>query len=107
MVGFVLNELQVNKEFFKRFHHTCCCDELVFHTLLAPHIDELNIESHNSLRYINWHKVAPGRNNPGSPLTLNEEEYDDIMQSGAFFCRKVHPVISKGLICKLRENILQ
>ena len=105
VVGFVLNELQVNKEFFKRFHHTCCCDELVFHTLLAPHIDELNIESHNSLRYINWHKVALGRNNPGSPLTLNEEEYDEIMSNGALFCRKVHPVISKKLIEKLKQQV--
>lgn len=102
---FVLNELKENKDFFKRFHHTCCCDELIFHTLLAPHVDELNIETHNSLCYINWHKIAQGRNNPGSPLTLNEEEYDEIMSSSVFFCSKVHPIISKDLIHKLNKNI--
>ena len=105
VVAYVLGEAETNKNFFRRFHHTCCCDELVFHTLLAPHIKELDIEAHNSLRYIDWHKTASGRSNPGSPLTLNEEEYDEIMSSGALFCRKVHPVISKILIEKLKQQV--
>lgn len=41
----------------------------------------------------------------GSPLTLNEYEYEDIIRSGAFFCRKVHPEKSKVLLEKLRNNI--
>lgn len=71
--------------FFKRFHHTYCCDELIFQTLFHGHEDELNIDGNNALRYINWNKMVPGRRHIGSPLILNEEEYDDIMKSGAFF----------------------
>ena len=93
---FVIQQEQTNPSFFRRFHHTSCGDELIFQTLLYPHISELNIEKH-SLRYINWTKKAEGRNHVGSPLTLNEEEYEDIIKSGAFFCRKIDPVISKKL----------
>ena len=93
---FVIQQEQTNPSFFRRFHHTSCGDELIFQTLLYPHISELNIEKH-SLRYINWTKKADGRNHEGSPLTLNEEEYNDIIKSGAFFCRKIDPVISKKL----------
>lgn len=46
-----------------------------------------------------------GRSHIGSPLTLNEDEYDDIINSGNFFCRKVHPDISRILLEMLRKNI--
>ena len=68
-------------------------------------IDELNIDGSHSLRYINWHKKVEGRSHTGSPLTLNEEEYDDIINSGNFFCRKVHPDTSRKLLAMLRRNI--
>jgi hypothetical protein len=58
------------------------------------------------LRYINWTKKAEGRNHVGSPLTLNEEEYEDIIKSGAFFCRKIDPVISKKLKELLKANMI-
>lgn len=101
---FVIEQEQENPNFFKRFHHTNCGDELIFSTLLHPYLKELNIEPY-SLRYINWSKKAEGRNHVGSPLTLNEDEYEDIIHSGAFFCRKVDPVISKELKKKLTRNI--
>lgn len=104
---YVIKEEKTNPRFFKRFHHTFCSDELIFSTLLHRHEKELKIVGSNSLRYINWNKKAEGRNNTGSPLTLNEEEFDEIMESGAFFCRKVHPEVSKKLIEKLRANIKQ
>ena len=104
---YVIREEIENPDFFRRFHHTYCGDELIFSTLFHTHEKELNIDGSNSLRYINWEKKAEGRNHPGSPLVLNEEEYDEIMESGAFFCRKVHPEISKKLIEKLRANIKQ
>ena len=107
VVEYVIKEEKTNPRFFKRFHHTYCSDELIFSTLLHRHEKELKIVGSNSLRYINWNKKAEGRNNTGSPLTLNEEEFDEIMESGAFFCRKVHPEVSKKLIEKLRANIKQ
>lgn len=102
---YVIRAEKEHPKFFRRFHHTCCGDELIFSTLLHGHEEELNIDGTNALRYINWTKKAEGRNHAGSPLTLNDEEYDEIMESGAFFCRKVHPEISRLLIEKLCANI--
>ena len=36
-----------------------------------------------------------------------QEEYEEIIRSGSFFCRKVHPEISKELLKLLRNNITQ
>lgn len=105
VVEFVLLQERTNAKFFKRFHWTDCCDEVVFHTLLAPYTDKLNIERRNSLRYINWKKKVEGRNHIGSPLTLNEDEYDEIVASGAFFCRKIHPDVSGKLIEMLKARM--
>lgn len=105
VVDYVLKQEKENPSFFRRFHHTICCDELIFATMLRPCASELNIEINNSLRYINWDKIAEGRSSTASPLVLNEEEYEDIIRSGAFFCRKIHPQISGKLVILLEENI--
>lgn len=102
---YVIQQERDNPHFFKRFHHTLCGDELIFQTLFHGREDKLKIINGNALRYINWSKKAEGRNHVGSPLLLNEEEYDEIIKSGAFFCRKVHPEISKKLLKLLRDNI--
>ena len=105
VVEYVLRAECEQPIFFNRFHMTSCCDELIFHTLLFPHIDELHIHRRNSLRYINWEKQDSSRIRPGGPLILNMDEYDDIRSSGAFFCRKVNPKISIKLIERLEEDI--
>ena len=106
VASYVINQEETNPKFFKRFHHTNCADELIFHTLLYPHLDELNIDiEHQGLRYINWHKWVEGRRHLGSPLTLNEEEYNDIINSDSFFCRKIDPLVSKSLKNMLKQNI--
>lgn len=102
---YVVNEEKENPSFFRRFHHTSCSDELIFATLLHGKEAELHIVSDESLRYINWNKVAYVRKQIHSPLILNEEEYDEIVNSGAFFCRKVHPVISERLLTLLENKI--
>ena len=38
-------------------------------------------------------------------IWADEEEYDDIINSGNFFCRKVHPDTSRKLLAMLRRNI--
>lgn len=106
LAEYVIRQEKENPQFFKRFHHTECGDELIFQTLFHGHEDELNIDGNHAVRYINWEKMVPGRRKWGSPLVLNEEEYDEIIQSGAFFCRKVHPVTSKKLLEKLRKNVM-
>lgn len=101
---FIIRQEKENPFFFKRFHYTFCADEVIFHTLLYPHVKELNIETTNCLRYVNWQKKDIKRANINSPLQLNEEEYEDIINSGALFCRKIHPVISAKLKHLLKEN---
>lgn len=105
LAQYVIEKEKNDIAYFKRFHHTYCADELIFQTLFHSHEEELNIDGMHSLRYINWNKMVEGRSHIGSPLTLNEDEYEDIIRSGAFFCRKVHPEISKVLLEKLRKNI--
>lgn len=92
--NFVLDYIENNPSYLKRWHHTYCCDELIFHTLLINRIDELNIEKYNSLRYIEWH---PKREYNSLPLILDEREYNEIVKTNAFFCRKIHPKISYRL----------
>lgn len=105
LAQYVIEKEKNDITYFKRFHHTYCADELIFQTLFHGHEEELNIDGIHSLRYINWNKMVEERSHIGSPLTLNEDEYEDIIRSGAFFCRKVHPEISKVLLEKLRKNI--
>lgn len=105
LVSFVIGQEKSNAAFFKRFRHTNCGDELIFQTLFYGHEEELNIDGKHPLRYINWNKKVEGRSRIGSPLTLNEDEYEDIVNSGNFFCRKVHPDTSRKLLAMLRKNI--
>lgn len=107
VINFVLQQYDCNKSFFNRFHYTHCCDEIIFHTLLYPHISKLKIHADIPLRYINWDKRAPGRSSNYSPLILNEEELAEIERPNIFFCRKVDPLISKYLIEHLTNNIRQ
>lgn len=86
VVDYFLKFVEANPRYLKRFHLTNCCDELVFATMLYPHLTELNIENRNSKRYVNWHSP---RRKTNAPLLLNENEYEDVVKSGAFFCRKV------------------
>lgn len=101
---YVLKQEKANPNYFKRFHYTSCSDELIFVTMLRPLAEELNIETENSLRYIDWKKKAEERGVEKHPLILNEEEYEDIISSGAFFCRKIQPEISAKLIQLLEKN---
>ena len=96
VVTFVVNYFIENPNFLKRFKHTSCCDEIIFHTLLYPYLDELNICKEDSKRFIEWH---PKRQYTGRlPLILNESEYREIIESGVVFCRKVEPDISNILM---------
>lgn len=96
VVEYVLTEFYDNSAFFRRFHFTTCCDEIVFHTLLANHLNELKINPHNSLKFVEWH---PKRKYEGKlPLILRETEYNEIVDSQALFCRKVDYYESQKLI---------
>lgn len=102
VVDYVLSYISDNPVFLERFKYTSCCDEVIFHTILNGMDKELNIEKYNSLRFIEWHPKRPYKS---LPLILDEHEYDEIINCGAFFCRKIHPVESATLKVMLRKRI--
>ena len=102
LVIWVLDYLKSHPSYLKRFKFTSCCDEVIFHTLLYSHIIDLNVEPHNSLRYIDWH---PNRPCASLPLVLNERDFLKIVDSHALFCRKVDIDSSKLLLELLDKRI--
>ena len=104
VVNYVLRYLKDNPKYLYRFKYTACCDEVIFHTLLNGLDGKMNIDKYNCLRFIEWHPHRPFRT---LPLVLKESEYTEIINSGSFFCRKIHPVESKQLKLMLLEHIAQ
>lgn len=105
-VLYVLNYLDKHPDFYKRFNHTCCADELIFHTILQNKIQELKIEKYKPLRYVSWDPKRPIKSKY-RPYILTEFDYEDIINSMAFFCRKVDLTESStllNLIDKQRNN---
>lgn len=103
VTDFVLEYLADHPEYLKRFRHTSCCDELIFHTLLHPYLEKLDIVSDNSLRFIEWH---PKRPYSSLPLILGYSEFEQMARSGALFCRKVHPTSSAKLLNHIESSLL-
>jgi hypothetical protein len=94
---YVLNFLYNNPAYLARFNHTASSDEIFFSTLLQPKSDELKIETQNPLRYISWHPHRSITTNY-RPFNFNELDYKFIIDSAAFFCRKVDAVESADLL---------
>lgn len=94
---FVLKYLQDHPSYLQRFNHTCAGIEMIFATLLSPRAAELHIQTENPLRYVSWHPKHPVE---GSyrPYDLTSLDYDYIVDSKAFFCRKVDEVKSRRLL---------
>jgi len=99
---FVMKEIDNHPTYLESFRYSYCCDEVIFHTLLYKHINELNIDKDNALRYIDW---FPKREYTSLPLVLDERDYDDIKASKAFFCRKVFLGKSDKLLTLLDKDI--
>ena len=93
---YVLDELNSNN-LIERFNHTQSPTEHVFHTILSPHIEELKIEVDNPLRYVSWYEHRKIETDY-RPYDLNELDFDYIIKSKAFFCRKVNETKSAVLM---------
>lgn len=97
---YVLDFLDANPGYIKRWNHTLCVTEKFFHTILFDKIDELHLETWNPLRFVSW---KPRRNlgpdyDPRRPYDLTENDFDLVINSKAFFCRKVDEVKSAKLM---------
>ena len=105
VVKFILEQTEKNPQFLSRFNHTSCSDELYIPTIAHKYKNELNIEDRTPLRYVSW--IPKSRKNVPEkkrPYILNEEDYYDIINSQAFFCRKIDSQASKKLLDLIDQN---
>ncbi len=94
-VNYILDFLNANKKYIKRFNHTHCSDEMFFQTILANSSISL---VNNSLRYINWNTHS------ASPTILTEKDFENMVKSNSFFARKFDKEKSQRLIEMLNKN---
>lgn len=102
-INYLLDYLQSHKDYLDRFKYTFCTDEIVYSTVLRPVREQLNIETRNSLRFVEWYPKRPAKQ---LPLTLEASEYQDIVHSNALFCRKVAIPESLELMNLIDEKCL-
>lgn len=88
VMNYVMSQFDQSPEFIKRFSHTVCPTEHIFHTILNNKSEELEIDTWSPLRYVSW---VPQRKleNYYLPYNLSEQDFERVIDSKAFFCRKV------------------
>lgn len=102
VVDFVDKEIHKNMIFGKslllrRFNYTCGAGEHIFATILYPYLEELKIRKHYPLHFVSWNP----RREVGTtyrPYNLNELDYELVINSQAFWCRKVDEIESAKLL---------
>lgn len=92
----ILQEYLNNENNLKKWRYTYAPDECLPHTLLYNSNENLNIVNDN-LRFIVWNKEKKQ-----FPAVLDDSFFDDIIKSNKFFCRKIDPRKSSGLLKKLK-----
>jgi hypothetical protein len=92
-VGRILDYIQTNPSYLRRFRHTESADEIFFQTIVMNECSERSIV-HASLRYADWHT------GPESPRILRVSDYGQVRDSGMLFARKVDDHVD-GQICDL------
>lgn len=97
VVEFILNYNLQHPDFLCRFVYTSSPSEFFFHTMLKPYISEMNIHTDEPLRYFSFVPHRP-INTKYRPFILNEMDYEYVIDSRAFFCRKVDEKQSAKLL---------
>lgn len=100
-IRYILSYFNQYPEILNRLKYTDCADELIFNSILMKQ-NTIPVISDNSFRYVDWH---PKRDYTSLPLILNERDYDDIINSGMLFCRKVELGKSDTLLDMLDNKI--
>lgn len=88
-VGQALDYMDRHPDYLRRFHLTSIAEEICLPSLWAG----IGMPMHNDYkRYIDWGPDG------GNPQTLTEKDYDNIVNSGALFARKMASGDSDKLI---------
>jgi hypothetical protein len=98
---YVIEYVDSNPCYLKRFKYTFASDEIFFQTIImnSPFAKKV---INTDLRYINW-----DAGNGSSPALLDESDYDKIVDSEYIFARKLDPKISANLIRLLNKKLAQ
>lgn len=88
-VNDILNYLDSHEEFLKLFRKALCGDEIFFATIanLVSGVHQSEIVQDDDLRFVDFEIV--NKKSVGSPKTLTYADKDKIINSKAFFARKV------------------
>ncbi len=97
VVDYVFRYLDKNPDYIKRYNHTVTPTEHIFHAILGPVCNELQIEKMEPLRFVSWNPQRPVKTSY-RPYNLTHEDYDKVINSRAFFCRKVDEQESSKLL---------
>lgn len=103
VVKFMLEYINENPAFLRRFNYTLSCDEIYFQTIFHKRMQEFKIEGLLPLRYVSWEATHPVNDNY-RPYILDERDLPFILSSQAFFCRKVDLPQSKMLLDLIDQN---
>jgi hypothetical protein len=95
----VLDFTKQNKYVLNRFKYTLCPEEFYFQTIIINSGFAGNVIN-NNLRYIDWNY-----RNGNRPSVLDDSDYENILNSNAFFARKFEYPISLVLLKKIKKLI--
>lgn len=102
-VMYLLDYIRHNPDYYNRFKYTLCSDELVLVTIVKNATNrDLIVDIRNALRFVEWN---PKRESKTLPLLLDKREFDDVINSGAFFCRKLQLPESEKLVNMIDDRI--
>lgn len=97
---YIIDYQRKNKTFYNRLKYTFASDEVYFHTVILNSPFARNVRN-NNLRCILW------KDNNGSPETLTEKHWWEIMTSDCLFARKFDYKYSKKLLGYIGAYILK
>ncbi|MCL1936874.1 MAG: hypothetical protein FWF52_00555 [Candidatus Azobacteroides sp.] len=98
-VAYVLQFIHNRPEFIRSFRYTRNADEIWLQTIIL-HSPYRNQTVSDTKRYIDWLK------GPEHPRILRIDDYDNMMQSSAFFARKFDATVDTQVIEKIRLHLL-
>lgn len=100
-VKYVLDYLEMHPEIMERFKYTFCSEEILFQSVLMTTGRFKDKIQQHSLRFMVW-EYRRGQ----SPPILDEQDYENIVKSDAFFARKFDSPISDRLYHMIRKKLL-
>lgn len=101
-VKYVSDYLEVHPEIMEYFKYTFCSEEILFQSVLMTTDRFKDKIQQHSLRFMVW-EYRRGQ----SPPILDEQDYESIADSDAFFARKFDMPISEKLYRMIRKKILK